>query len=187
MRSEARRCNAQGTIPSGLLGGASAQENGHRFWMLFGGVWLFGGASFLLSSAGAFFLLGSLDYEQTVILSGFFAGGVAMTAVGGVIVQRARAAAARDRRLMRDGVELPASVVEVRRSAININREGRWHVRYRYEPSAGQTLEGESRPLPWDAVEGLRPGDPVCIKSDPRQPAESLFLGPAEGERAPPV
>lgn len=181
MRIQANLFNAQLRIPSGLLGDAASRASGHRFWMLFGGICLICGVSFLAVSAGVLLLGQPLDGEQTIVLSAFLAAGVAIAAVGGVIVQRARAAAARDRRLMRSGIELPATVTEIRRSAIDINREPRWHVRYRYEYSDAEAFEAESRALPWDAVEGLHPGDKVRIKVDLRQPAESLFVGPAEG------
>jgi hypothetical protein len=62
---------------------------------------------------------------------------------------------------------------------IEINRQTRWHVVYRYEYTKGRPLEGKSRALPGEEVWGFKPGDKVSIKVDPHRPEESLFLGSA--------
>ena len=98
---------------------------------------------------------------------------------GGAIIYFARKAAVRDRRLMQSGVQLTAAVIDIRRSMIDINRQTRWHVVYRYEYTKGRPLEGKSRALPGEAVWVFKPGDNVLIKVDPQQPEESLFLGAA--------
>ncbi len=87
--------------------------------------------------------------------------------------------AARDNRLIQSGIQLTATVTDIRRSPIEINRQARWHVHYRYEYNAGRSLEGRSRALSGGVVEGFKPGDSVLIKVDPRQPEESVFLGAA--------
>ena len=74
----------------------------------------------------------------------FLGVGLVAAAAGSLIVCRARAAAARDRRLMGAGLQLAATVTEIRPSAIKINREPRWHVVYRYEYTKGRPLEARA-------------------------------------------
>jgi hypothetical protein len=62
---------------------------------------------------------------------------------------------------------------------IEINRQTRWHVIYRYEYQKGRPFEGKSRALPGEDVWGFKPGDTVQIKVDPHKPEESLFIGKA--------
>ena len=69
-------------------------------------------------------------------------------------------------------------MTDIRRSAIEINRQARWNVCFRYE-YAGRKFTGESRALPGETVADFKPGDRVKIKVDPGQPEESLFLGRA--------
>lgn len=149
------------------------------FWLLFGGIWLFVGAAFLAATAGINLFADPNALNEDTPLWVFALAGLAASAAGGAIIYFARAAAARDRRLMQFGIELTATVTDVRRSLVDINRQTRWHVVYRYEYPKGRPLDGKSRALPGEAVQGFRPGDRVTIKVDPRQPEESLFLGRA--------
>jgi hypothetical protein len=146
------------------------------FWVLFGGIFLAVGVCFVAAS------LGVNLFADPETLNGaspwiFFAAGLATSGFGGFIVQRTLGAAARDRRLMETGIGLSATVISVRRSRVEINRQTRWLEHYRYEYS-GQSLEGESRALPSDAVERFHPGGGVNIKVDAERPLESLLLGP---------
>lgn len=147
------------------------------FWLFFGGIWLFVGVAFLAAIAGVNLFADPNALNQDTPLWIFGAAGVVSSVAGGTIIYYARNAAARDRRLMQSGVPLTATVIDIRRSAIDINRQTRWHVVYRYEYPAGRPLEGQSRALPGEAVWGFKPGNEVRIKVDPRKPEESLFLG----------
>ena len=150
-----------------------------RFWVLFGGIWLTVGLGFAVVSLGALLFVDPADMNDPGLLWAFLPAGLVLTAVGGYIVRRALATAARDKRLIESGIQLTATVTDIRRSPIDINRQARWHVLYRYEYTAGRRLEGKSRALSSAAVEGLRPGDPVLVKVDTKRPEESLFLGTA--------
>lgn len=150
-----------------------------RFWMLFGAIWLLIGLLFVVASLAALLLVDRAAFDEPALIWVFLGVGLAATVAGGAVVGRARRARARDRRLARSGVPLKATVTAIRRSAITINNQPRWHLRYRYEYTAGQPLEGESRALPAAAVAGLAPGDIVLVKADPRRPADSLFVGRA--------
>lgn len=79
---------------------------------------------------------------------------------------------------MQSGIALTAIVTDVRRSRIDINRQTRWYVCYRYA-QAGRALSGESYSMHGEAVAEFKPGDRVTIKVDPRQPERNLFLGRA--------
>ncbi len=149
------------------------------FWHLFGGIWLLVGVAFLAATAGISLFADPIALNADAPLWLFALVGIVTSAVGGTIVYFARAAAARDRRIMQSGIRLTATVIDIRRSPIDINRQARWHVVYRYEYTTGRTLEGKSRALTGEAVEGFRPGDSVAIKVDPRKPEDCLFLGKA--------
>ena len=146
----------------------------NRFWILFGALCLFLGIAFIAATLGMNVFAGSAARSagDTWLLA---IVGIAASGAGAGILYFARAAVARDRRLMQSGVDLVATVADIRRSAIVINEQVLWHVRYRYE-YAGRAMEGESQALPGDAVQGYRPGDRVNIKVDPQRPEESLFL-----------
>jgi hypothetical protein len=148
------------------------------FWYLFGGIWLLVGIGFL---AGAFGI--NLFANPNQLDGGppwlFAAAGAIAAGAGGAIIYFARKAVVRDRRLMQTGVALTATVIDIRRSMVDINRQTRWHVVYRYEYGNGTPREGKSRALPADDVLPFKPGDKVQIKVDPQNPAESLFLGSA--------
>lgn len=73
----------------------------------------------------------------------FALAGLAASGFGGFILRRTLIAAARERRLLQSGIALTAIVTDIRRSLIDINRETRWCVCYRYD-HAGRTFTGES-------------------------------------------
>jgi hypothetical protein len=146
------------------------------FWYLFGGIWLFVGIAFIAAVFGVN-LFANPDQLQGGSPWLFAAAGVVATAAGGAILYFARKAVVRDRRLMQVGVPLTATVIDIRRSMIDVNRQARWHVVYRYEYEQGRPLEGKSRALAAEDVLGFRPGDAVQIKVDPQKPGESLFIG----------
>ncbi len=147
------------------------------FWLFFGGIWLFVGVAFLAATAGVNLFADPNTLNQDTPLWVFGAVGVVSSVAGGTIIYFARKAAARDRRLMQSGVQLTATVIDIQRSMIEINRQTRWHVVYHYEYPKGRPLEGKSRALPGEEVWGFKPGDKVSIKVDPKRPEESLFLG----------
>ena len=151
----------------------------NRFWVLFGGIWLVVGVCFVAASLGVNLFADPAMLNQDVPLWLFFLLGLVCAGAGGAIIYFARNAAARDRRLMQSGVQLTATVIDIRRSMIDINRQTRWHVVYRYEYTKGRPLEGKSRALPGEAVWAFKPGDKVLIKVDPGKAEESLFLGAA--------
>lgn len=149
----------------------------NRFWILFGGIWLVVGVCFVAASLGVNLFADPAALNQDAPLWVFGAVGLASSLAGGAIIYFARKTAGRDRRLMQSGVQLTAAVIDIRRSMVDINRQTRWHVIYRYEFTKGRPLEGRSRALPGEAVSVFKPGDNVLIKVDPGKPEESLFLG----------
>ena len=148
------------------------------FWLLFGGIWLFVGAAFLAATAGINLFADPATLNQDTPLWVFALAGLAACAFGGFILRRTLIAAARERRLMQSGISLTAVVTDIQRSLIDINRQTRWYLCYRYD-HAGRTLTGESDNMPGDMVSDFKPGDRVRIKIDPSKPEDSLFLGRA--------
>ena len=165
--------------PRGKRPVGAAMGGDSKFWVFFGSIWLTVGLGFAIVSLGALLFVDPADMNDPGLLWAFLPVGLILTAVGGYIVRRALATAARDKRLLESGIQLTATVTDIRRSPIDINRQARWYVLYRYEYTAGRRLEGKSRALSSAAVEGFRPGDPVLIRVDPGRPEESLFLGTA--------
>jgi hypothetical protein len=147
------------------------------FWMLFGGIFLAVGVAFLFAATGVNLFADpkQLDGAPPWV---FALAGLAASGFGGFILRRAFLDRARERRLMQAGVPVPATVTDVRRSRIEINKRSRWYVSYRYE-YGGRQLTGASHSLTAEWVEGFKPGDAVAIKVDPAKPEDSLFLGPA--------
>jgi hypothetical protein len=150
----------------------------HRFWYLFGGIWLTVGIGFVGVSAGVNLFADPAAVDSGVPWWIFFGAGLALCGAGGAIIYFARKAVIRDRRLMQSGVPVAATVIDVRRSMIEINRQTRWNVVYRYD-HGGRSFDGKSRALSGEEVWGFKPGDKVSIKIDPQCPQESLFLGPS--------
>ncbi|MDP2620047.1 MAG: DUF3592 domain-containing protein [Hyphomicrobiales bacterium] len=149
------------------------------FWHLFGGIWLLVGAGFLAATFGINLFADPEALNTDTPLWLFALIGIVCCIGGAAVIYVARKSAARDRHLMQSGVELTATVIDIRRSLIDINRQTRWHVAYRYEYPKGQPREGKSRALPGEAVWAFKPGDNVQIKIDPQKPEESLFFGAA--------
>ena len=147
-----------------------------KFWYIFGGIFLTAGLAFIGVSLGVnIFADPQLPGKAPSWV--FALAGAASAAFGGGIVYKVRAAGQRDVRLMQEGVALKATVTDLRRSNVAINRQTRWHVCYDYEYPPGQKRTGESRAMPGDAVMGYKPGATVDIKADPRNPGLSVFLG----------
>lgn len=149
--------------------------NSH-FWYLFGGIWLVVGVCFVAASLGVNLFADPATLNDGTSPWVFAAAGIVAASAGGAIIYFARKAAVRDRRLIQSGVQLTATVIDIRRSLIDINRQTRWHVVYRYEYTKGRPLEGKSHALPGEAVWAFKPGDKVLIKVDPGKPEESLFV-----------
>jgi hypothetical protein len=146
-----------------------------RFWLLFGGIWLTVGLGFMAASL-AFRPPEFLD-PQPWWQWPFFAVGVLCAAAGAGTIYWANVRAARVKRLMESGIPLTATVLGTRRSAMEINEELRFHVRYRYEYSSGHPLEGESGMMREEEAEVFRPGDRVAIRVDAQNPADSVLVG----------
>ena len=148
-----------------------------RFWYFFGGIFLVVGLAFFFGAAGVNLFADEkqLDGAPPWV---FALAGLAAAGFGGFIVYRAWRERAREKRLMETGVPVSATVIDVRRSRVEINRQSRWYLCYRYE-YGGRKLVGESHSMAGVWVADFKPGDAVQIKVDPGRPEDSLFLGPA--------
>jgi hypothetical protein len=159
-----------------VFAGKRSMARDKWFWTLFGGILFIVGVFFFAAVFGVNLFANPNQLEGGSPLL-FAAAGVVATAVGGSIVYFAWRAAARDERLMKIGVPVTATVLDVQRSRIEINRQSRWVVLYRYEYPKGQVREGKSGGLLAEEMLEFRPGDPVQIKVDPQRPEENLFVG----------
>lgn len=70
-----------------------------RFWQFFGAVWLLVGVGWWGGSLITILLVVQDDQAQAVLVWAFFAIGLAISIAGGIIVWRARRAAARRQRM----------------------------------------------------------------------------------------
>jgi Protein of unknown function (DUF3592) len=146
------------------------------FWLLFGGIWLFVGVAFLAATAGINLFADPAALNTETPLWVFALAGLACSGFGGFIMRRTVVAMRRERRLKQTGVTVIATVTDVHRSMIEINRQTRWVVCYRYD-YAGRTLTGESSTMRGGEVADFKPGDRVTVKVDPQRPEDSLFPG----------
>ncbi len=148
------------------------------FWLLFGGLWLFVGVAFLAATAGVNLFADHAALNPDMPLWLFALAGLAAGTFGAFILRRTLVTSARARRLLEAGITVPAIVTDVKRSLVEINRQTRWYVCYRYEYE-GLTLTGESDSMPGKMTMDFKPGDRVTIKIDPGKPSDSQFLGKA--------
>jgi uncharacterized protein DUF3592 len=148
------------------------------FWLLFGSIWLVVGVAFLATTAGINLFADPAAINKDAPLWVFALVGLTATGFGGFVLRRTLVASARERRLMQTGIEVPATVTDLRRSLVEINRQARWYICYRYD-YGGRMLTGESGSMRGEMVADFKPGDRVAIKVDPRDPEDSLFLGKA--------
>ena len=147
------------------------------FWLFFGGIFLAVGLAFLFAAAGVNLFADpqQLDGAPSWV---FALAGLAASGFGGFILRKTLLDRAREKRLMERGLPVAATVTDVHRSRIEINRRSRWYVAYRYD-YGGRKLTGESHSSPAEWVLDFKPGDAVQIKVDPAKPEDSLFMGPA--------
>ncbi len=94
---------ASGAVPHSRYDAIVGGDN--RFWLLFGGIWLIVGVSFLAASLGVKLFADPRTLNQDVPLLLFFLVGFVSSGAGSIIMYFAHAAA-RDRRLMRSGIQL---------------------------------------------------------------------------------
>ena len=146
------------------------------FWYFFGGIFLLVGILFLF---GAFGINLFADPKQ---LDGapawvFGLAGLVAAGGGGYVIRRALRDRAREQRLLKDGQEIQASVIDIHRSRVEINRRSRWYVSYRYS-FGGRDYTGESHVVSAEWVGDFKPGDRVRILVDPARPEDTLFMGP---------
>ena len=136
-----------------------ASMGGDRsFWLLFGAIWLFVGVAFLAATAGVNLFADPAALNKDAPLWVFALAGLACSGFGGFVLRRTLVASARERRLTQSGVQLAATVTDIRRSLIEINRQPHWIICYRYE-HAGSVMTGESSAMGGDAVADFKPGD----------------------------
>lgn|GEM_PF-5169839 len=138
------------------------------FWALFGAIWLLVGLIFVVIGSG----LAASD--------GFYiplAGGVAITAAGGMILRPALGRIGLELYLRREGLPLEGEVIAVEETSVRYNRRLQWKIRYRYLDRHGAWHQGSSGHLDPDEVAAWRVGDTALVRVDPAHPARSIWIG----------
>src|SRR5215207_4005041 len=98
-----------------------------RFWLLFGGIWLAVGLGFVAISIGLRWTSNLID-ALPWLLWVFLVVGLACAGAGAGVIYWANVRAARAKRLLDSGIPLFATVIGIRRSAMEMNEEPRFHV-----------------------------------------------------------
>jgi hypothetical protein len=148
------------------------------FWGLFGAIWLIAGVLMaLIGTANA--IRAQMRGEDAGI--GMLMGlvGVAVAAVGGVLLSRGLKSVALEQRLLREGLSAQATVVEVRMTNIQYNRRYQWIINYEYEDRQGEQRHGHSGYLDPDEALAWKAGDTGLIRFDPRDSTVSVWIGRA--------
>ena len=89
-----------------------------RFWFLFGGIWLLVGVGFIAASLGVNLFADPAMLNQDAPLWLFFLLGLVCTGLAGLA---SILPAVRNQRLMQSGVQITATVIDIRRSMIMVD------------------------------------------------------------------
>lgn len=103
--------------------------------------------------------------------------GAILFVVGIVLFVLARHGALRLRRLLTQGVVVTGRVAEICGTSTTVNDVPQFRMAYTYRAPDGTEHWGESAMAPRSRFAGLAPGDPVALRLDPRDPAESAWEG----------
>jgi hypothetical protein len=107
---------------------------------------------------------------------GFILVGLTCVLIGGYLVARSSRTLIEDSRLLRIGIEAPATVAAVEATNLRINRRVQWEISYAYRDASGKEYEGRSWTMSEAAARKFRPGDHGRIRYDPQRPAKSLWI-----------
>lgn len=114
---------------------------------------------------------GSLFFEVV-----FMVIGAVTLLIGGYLVVTSSRTLLEDWRLLRVGIEAPATVAAVEATNLRINRRVQWQISYAYRDTSGKEHEGRSWTMPEGEASKFSPGDHGTIRYDPEQPAQSLWI-----------
>ncbi|MGH7324637.1 MAG: DUF3592 domain-containing protein [Candidatus Rokuibacteriota bacterium] len=115
---------------------------------------------------------GSGGMQSPLIMTGL---GSLLALIGGVLFVRTATRVWRDRRLLREGMTAPGTVLAIEPSSVAVNRVRQWNVRYRYEDHFGRPQEGTSGPLTPEEAQAVEVGDALTVRFDRQHPEESIW------------
>lgn len=136
-----------------------------EFWLLFGGIWLIVGLTFV---AVSFRESGNWTFGLM---------GAPFALVGGGLVAWSIRKMHRTLRLWREGVRCEASITEVVPANVRINRVQQWMVRFTYRDPYGESRQGESDYMSPEEAAEWHPGDRCWARVDPQRPDLYVWTG----------
>ena len=102
--------------------------------------------------------------------------GLVPLSIGGYLVVRSSRTLLEDWRLLRVGIEAPATVAAVEPINLTINMQVQWEISYVYHDTSGNEHKGHSWMMPSGDAREFRTGDRGTIRYDPERPAASLWI-----------
>jgi hypothetical protein len=103
--------------------------------------------------------------------------GLVFAPIGGGLVVWSLAKVRRNLRLMREGVRVDATVVDVHATNVRINHVTQWAIRYAFTDMVGQRQESESDYMSPHEAERWKPGDTGVVRYDQLNSRLSVWLG----------
>lgn len=131
---------------------------------------------YLLSNPGTNRPAGEGGWGEPILLVLF--GGV-FAVIGGLMFRSGFAGYRRDQRLRREGVASEATVAAVMPGNLTINRVTQYVITFSFTDPQGRTWEGRSGEMPPEEAWVWRSGDKGQILFNPKNPAESIWIGKA--------
>jgi len=109
-------------------------------------------------------------------VAGVLMGGL-LAVVGGVLFFPHLRQFLRISRLRREGTTTEATVLQVERGSMFVNKAQQWRIRYRYRDHLGQTQEGLSGYLSADEAAAWHADDKGTVRFDRLRPQDSMWVG----------
>jgi Protein of unknown function (DUF3592) len=103
--------------------------------------------------------------------------GVILLAVGACYLRRGLRQARKEERLLQVGTTTEATITSIEQTSTRVNRHPLWRAHYAFDDLHGTPREGQSSYLSEAEAQSYQIGEQVCIRYDPEQPSESIWLG----------
>ncbi len=151
-----------------------------RVDVLFGGIFLAIGLGALLAAAILFLVLGDepgMGNRIWAFLLSPLTIGIIFSSLGAIYLRRGLRKMRKEARLLQTGTTTEAVITAIEPTNTRLNRRTLWRVRYAFDDLSGVARQGDSGYLSAEEAQSYRLGEPVFIRYDAEQPAESIWLG----------